>query len=290
MSLGQPGHDLRGEGWVYTRYVYALVAALPYMLGWTVYLAAWVGLYLLRRDPHARGPVFAAVVPFFLVQGAAQTVVPRYYLPLAPFLCLAAGVAFDRLWQRLGSRGATVAAAALAYTLILTASICLRIPGPTNAVGDALRAEISRANASGRPLVLGYEDWLRAAYDPLSTALFNRNKVQVVPLPNDSAPDSPRAVQRFRAWLDRKRIDAVLLTEWRAGIARREGRTAELDCIAALRDGRLGFQPAAESRTGYFTEQLYTWADPSFSTELTAGILDHELFVRNEGARAPLPR
>jgi hypothetical protein len=100
-------------------------------------------------------------------------------------------------------------------------------------------------------------------------------------LPNDRSPRSTQALERFRAWLARERIDAVLLTEWRAGIARREGRAAELDVIAALGDGRLGFQRTAESRTSFFTERLYTWADPSFA------IRDHG---RNPRSRAVFER
>ena len=290
MSMGQPGHDLRGQGWVYTRYVYALVAALPYMLGWSVYIAARAGLYLLRHEQRARGPVFAFVAPFFLFQGAAETVVPRYYLPLAPLLCLAAGLALDHLWQRLGVRGALVAVAVLSYTLAFTASLCLRIPGPANAVGAALRAEIARATAAGRPLVLAYENELRRAYDPLSPVFVGRRAVRVVPLPDDaSSKPAQEAIDGFRSWLDSKHIDAVLLTEWRAGIARREGRTAELAVIAALRGGRLGFRRTAEARSGYFTESLYTWADPSFATDVASGIIDHELFVRDTAPTGPPP-
>jgi hypothetical protein len=297
MSVGQPGEDLRGQGWVYTRYVYALVAALPYLLGWTVYLAGLVGLCLLPRSARARGPIFASIVPYFLFQGAAETVVARYYLPLAPYLCIAAGHALDRVATRGRWLGGAASLLVLGYTLLLTGSQCLRIPEGVQPIARDLREQIRMAKAEGRQLVLGYEVRLLVAYDPVSPAFRDPEDVRMVPFPPSGAlryPLSGQSLDRYRSWLASENIDAVLLTSRPEGIARREGKESELDFFAALGDGRLGFRLARASSTRFFTEELYTWADPSLHTHLPAGILDHKLFVRDRSSpragREPLTR
>ncbi|UCE86255.1 MAG: glycosyltransferase family 39 protein, partial [Deltaproteobacteria bacterium] len=64
---GAPGYDLAGESWASMRFVYALLVALPFALGWPVYLAGLAGLPVLqRRARFAFGVVLAFVVPYFL--------------------------------------------------------------------------------------------------------------------------------------------------------------------------------------------------------------------------------
>ncbi|HER20074.1 MAG TPA: hypothetical protein ENO14_03410, partial [Chromatiales bacterium] len=109
--------DLSGEGWVYHRYVYQLVATLPYSLGWPVYLCSLIGFPILARSrPAATAIVLAAIVPFFLVQGAGLTVEHRYYQLLLPFLAVTAGVTLNALVTRWKSLGIAAACAVLAYT------------------------------------------------------------------------------------------------------------------------------------------------------------------------------
>src|SRR3989442_2666607 len=87
---GGPGVDL-AAGWPQHRYVFPLLVTLPYLAGWPLYLAALVGLGLLwRRDRRAAVVLLAAIVPYLLFLGGANSAVPRYYLILTPFLAMAA--------------------------------------------------------------------------------------------------------------------------------------------------------------------------------------------------------
>lgn len=284
LFVGQPGQNLVGAGWVYQRYLYPLAVAIPYMTGWPIYLAGLVGLGLLTVSRRARGPVLAAVLPFFVFEGGATTAVPRYFLPLAPYLCLAAGHALDQLVRRQRRLGAVATALVLGYTLVLTQSQLLRIgASDALAVTNRLRTASAAARAAGRELVVAYPQRLRFAYDPLSPALVQA-RVRIVTYPKIPAAvrrAGPHAVlQRYREWLARESVDAVLVTSHIEGVAERNRARPEVVLLAALEDGNLGYRRAAEARTHFFTESLYTWADPTLSTHLTAGILGHKLFVR----------
>lgn len=284
LFVGQPGQNLSGVGWVYARYLYPLAVAIPYMMGWPIYLAGLVGLGLIATSRRARGPVLAAVVPFFFFEGGATTVVPRYFLPLAPYLCLAAGYALDLLVRRQRHLGAIATVLVLGYTLVLTQSQLLRIDAKDGlAVVSRVRTEAQAARAGGRTLVVAYPQRLRLAYDPLSPAL-RQTGVRIVTYPRIPAAvrraGPPAVLERYREWLARESVDAVLVTSHIANVARRERARPEAVLFAALSDGRLGFHLVAEARTHFFTESLYTWADPTLSTHLTAGILGYELFVR----------
>jgi hypothetical protein len=290
LFVGQSGQNLRGEGPVYTRYVYPLVVALPYLTGWTVYLAGLVGLGLLASCRRARGPVFAAVLPFFVLQGAAETVVPRYFLPLLPYVCLGAGHALASLWRRRRSLGAVAVVLVLGYTLILTTDQCRRIDdGPSRAVAARLRSQIDALRLRQRPLALGYPHKLTLGYDPLAPFL-RKARIRLVPYPKvegraDASPAS--TVAAYRAWIEREKVDAVLVPSRIESAAARESGRPEASFLAALDDGRLGFRLVEDARTTFFTERLYTWADPSLSTHLTAGVIGYRLYAR-DAPRAPI--
>lgn len=286
--VGQPGQNLQGDAWFYAPWIHPLVAALPYGVGWAVYLAGLAGLALLAGSRRARGPVFAAVVPFFALQGAAETPVPRYFLPLLPWVCLGAGHAIASVWRRSAAAGRGVAALVLGYTLVLTVSQCLRIGGPADVVAERLGAQIVATPVGRRPLVLGYGNRLLLHYDPLAPFL-RAARLELAYYPRIAARDAPSedAVrERYRAWLDEERVDLVLVTSrLESTVAREPGRPEEM-LLAGLEDGSFGFRRVAGVHTRFFTQSLYTWADPSLDTHLTAGILGYDLYAR-EAAPSP---
>ncbi|MBM4267853.1 MAG: glycosyltransferase family 39 protein [Deltaproteobacteria bacterium] len=289
MVTGAPGENLQGEGWVFVRYVYPLVVALPFVMGWTIYLSGLAGLLLVARAPRVRGPVLAAVVPFFLLQGAAQTVTPRYFLPLVPWLCLGCGYAMAQLRQRRPPLGLATTLVVLGYTAILTVSHCLRIQdGPQRAAASAIQAEVERVRADGRELRLAYPVRLQLAYDTLKPLLGPDVDLVFFPIGwGRRASDDPHDRSgRFARWLDEENVDAVLVTSWREGIARRGGLSrADAAFLDRLDDGSLGFELALDTRTRFFTQDLYTWADPVFETFVPAGIMGYELYVRRRDSR-----
>jgi 4-amino-4-deoxy-L-arabinose transferase-like glycosyltransferase len=76
-------------GWYAKPYLYQLVAALPWSLGWPLYALALGGVgFALRRRTAADALVLAALVPYFLVVCAAPLAFARYLLPLVPGLLL----------------------------------------------------------------------------------------------------------------------------------------------------------------------------------------------------------
>src|SRR6185436_13523379 len=63
-GVNAPGVTL-ADGLAQQRWVYPLAVALPYMMGWALYLLALAGLWALwRRDRRAAAVVLAGLVPF----------------------------------------------------------------------------------------------------------------------------------------------------------------------------------------------------------------------------------
>ncbi len=237
--------------------------------------------------------MFAALLPFFALQGAAETVVPRYFLPLLPYLCFGAGHALAAAWRRSAVVGRGAAALVLGYTLILTVSQCRRIGGPGEVVAARLEGLIAATPAARRPLVLGYEKRVMLGYDPLGPFL-RAAPIRLACYPRIAARrlGSETAIREaYRAWLEEERVDAVLVTSRLASTVAREPGYPEAVLLAGLEDGSLGFTRVAEAPARFFSEELYTWADPSLGTHLTAGILGYELYVRAAPSPAhPLSR
>lgn len=284
---GVAGRFLGDFSWWTRPYLYPLVAALPYVLGWTVYVCGLAGAVSLCRLPAARGPFLAATVPFFLIQGAAETGTPRYYLWLAPFLAIAAGHAIDRVWAWRRTAGPVLAAVVIGYTAVLTASHCARIEGrPGGIVLQAIRERVRAERSRGRRLKVGYPAQLQARYDPVGAFLLGR-KLDAAWLPPFQAVWGARdPLKRYRAWIRREQPDLILVTSWlEGGVARGEIPAAVGAFVEALESGELGFEKVEDVRTEFFTQDLYLWADPTFDTVPVVGVYGYKLFE----ARRPAP-
>jgi hypothetical protein len=283
-----PGVDLTA-GWAQARYVYPLVVAIPYMMGWPVWLAALAGLARLwRRDRRVAGLLLAAMVPFFVFLGGSRSAVPRYYLHLFPFLALAAGAALDGLWTaRVRVLGRGLVVLVLAYTVLLTVTQVARLGlGPQRSVG----ALIGRLTAqAGRPLVVGYPNRIALHYDAVASFL-RANQARVVDFPApfshlaseppcEGCGDEVRA--RVRAWLDDAAVDVVVVSSWSENTIRRgrpDGWAAHL--LDALADGSLGLTPVGDFRTRGLTQSWYTWGDPMLDTHWETAIAGYRVFAR----------
>jgi len=76
--------------WVRTRYLYQTLVALPFALGWPLYLLSLAGITMsvcLRRCAGAL-LLFTYVAAYFVVLGIPKTAAVRYCLPLLPVLAV----------------------------------------------------------------------------------------------------------------------------------------------------------------------------------------------------------
>ena len=126
MSSGHWGWDLNVGGWIYQPVIYQFAAALPFVLGAALYLAALGGAFTsLRRLTRESLLLWAALVPLFAAVCWSRVVFPRYLLPAVPFfVLLAAGFLLDRIGPTTRRRGVGLAliTVTLGYTLALTSS------------------------------------------------------------------------------------------------------------------------------------------------------------------------
>lgn len=284
--------DLSGDGWVFRRYLYELVATLPYSLGWPVYVASLIGFAILASANRAAlAAVLAAIGPFFLVQGAGLTVEHRYFALMLPFLCITAGVTLDVLAARWKGLGVATAVAVIGYTAILSASHCNRIGlGPQRAIAERIHRHARQARDAGRTIGVGYPGPVDLLFDPLRTQI-NDPGVRLHHLPHFSRDDQISAEVRamsdeelaadLRRWAASKDVGVIVVPDWQDGVVARarRSRSHAARLFALLEDGSLGFRLEAVERTGFLTESLYVWPDPLLETHRALGILGYKLFV-----------
>jgi 4-amino-4-deoxy-L-arabinose transferase-like glycosyltransferase len=297
--IGMPGVDLAGVGWPYARYVYPLVVAFPYMMGWAAYLFALFGLVLMVVTARwAAGVVLAFVVPYFGIMGGADTVVARYYLPLAPFFAIVAGFALDRGMSGSPVRrraGLVVAVAVIGYTAVLTGSHSLRLGlGPQRQV-VALLDGAARARTDGS-LVVAYPSFFVLEYDavkgirsiPNTTIVYFPTPYQNPRLePDAPPPDEAASLASDRQWIEKNDVRAIVLPSFFESAVRRQrpdGTTVRF--YRRLADGTLGFRLAGDFRTRFWTQGLYTWSDPMLDTLWEEGIAGYKVFLRADDAPA----
>jgi len=287
-----PGQGLSGDGWVFRRYLYPLLVSLPYIMGWPAYLLALTGLVAIgRTSRRAQAVVLAAIVPYFLLQGSAPLAVHRYFLPLLPWLALAAGAALDRVWRARRAFGAVLAACVVGYTALLSVSQCARLRlAPRDAVARMIAERAPAGDAVDRPLVVGYQDAVTLVYDPLRPRLLQPGvRVVYFPEPDQNlrqvaarVPSDDERLALERQWVRDTGVEVVVLPDWvENGVLRERPDGPIAGFYRRLADGRLGFRLAADFRSHYLTEALYVWADPMLETHLETGILAYKVFLRD---------
>lgn len=286
------GTELPARDWWLATYGRFPIVIGPYSVGWSVYLLALAGLGVLAaRNRRALAVTAAACLPFLVVQGGAAFGYPRWYLPIVPWLCLSAGAAVDRLWDRSSRTGAGVALVALAYTAALTGSQCLRLGlEPQRALVAWLTDQAARRGESAAPLTVTYPSPLLQRYDPLGPML-ERAPVKIVYTLGWSSPDrrggasdgdpGARATRaRQRQWIDEHDVDFLIVPSFVEAIIPQRGGQHEL--YGAIVDGSLGTSPTAEFRSRFFTESLYVWADPGLTMHWATGINGYKVFAPAE--------
>ena len=248
-------------GWYGRPYVYQLVATLPYLLGWPVYVLVLLGLLaaVRRRDAGDR-VVLATVVPFFLVIAASAVTFPRYLLPVVPGLVVLAarsGVLVPRA-QRLWT---TSVALACAYAFVLSASQIARY-------GLTPQRELARWIATSQP---GGTTARIATPDTLTLYTLLKRPLADAGLSCTAAPAGH--------WFDDD-PDVFVLPDLHEIAARRDdpGGPAATD-LARLESGTLPYRVARRwSARDYLQQDFYTWLDPGFG--YSEGAMGFTVFVR----------
>lgn len=284
-GVDAPGVTL-ADGLAQQRWVYPLVVALPYMMGWALYLLALFGLWgLWRRDRRTAVVVLAGLVPFLVLIGASRAAVPRYYLQVLPFLSIGAGAAVAAS-ARPFVRALGVAAVAYATLLATTQALRLRLE-PQRAVGiltDRLAHEAAAAHAA--PLVMAYPSRIWLHYDAVAREL-RRPDVRIVEFPPAFANPfaDPTGAPAPGGWLAAEAVDAVVVPSWvEHAVDRMRTPGVAHAFLRGLADGSLGFREAGHFRTTYPTQCLYTWGDPMLDTHWETAIAGYRVYVRERMA------
>ncbi len=295
---GAPGRDLTGDSWVFAPYLYMTFVGLPFMLGWFIFPAAVAGIVTTAvTDRRALALIAAGALPFYLLQGNAETAVARYYFPLLPFLTITAGAFVAWLRRASPKVGTVVAAAIVLYTSLLAVSQVSRIGGaPQAAIGEKLQRLAIAKRTTGislraidQPkLMIAYPFWSAFIYDSLSPYIRRGPTRHLVYFPRflrtpGDAIDPAQALRDDRRWIESNGIDVVIVTSrWENLRARKSFYGREEQFYQHLTQGRLGLRLVAHEETTYFTQSWYESVDPTLDTLWTTGIGGYKLFVRDD--------
>lgn len=255
-------------------YLYRVFASLPFALGWPLWLASLAGVALaLRRHDAVDRVLLAGAVAYFVLLGQTNVSFARYVVPLFPVLAILAARMLVAL-RLPRNAGAVIALMIVAYGFALGFS------------------QVARFSYDQQ---IGVARWIRAAF-PAETWPSLR---VVVPeqMANYFQLQEPLArvglAQRMakpQHWLD-GRPEVVVMPEWYAISVRRDrARAAQRGDLDRLESGEAGYAEAARWSTSYLQQDLYTWIDPAFASDLYLGAIGFRVYVRDDlvtRARAP---
>jgi 4-amino-4-deoxy-L-arabinose transferase-like glycosyltransferase len=255
-------------GWWGRRWVYQLVAVMPYVFGILLALAAVVGLVVALRDRRpADRLLLAAIVPYYAYTGYFTNVYPRYMLPLFPALAILAAAGLARLARpRLA---AVLALVVVGYGGALTASQIARFSWDQQiAVGKWLGARLP---------ILGASERMAAVPGNSDHDHFMRIKAPI------EAEGFAVTVQRPGQWL-KGRPAFFVLPHWMALSIRRDlHRKSMVPALEALESGASGYRPVVDLPIpGYLQRPLDERLDPAFAVELWQGAIGLTIYARED--------
>ena len=272
--LPEGNHVSATLGWYGRPYLYQLVAALPFVLGWPIYLASLLGvLYALRRRAPVDRVLLVSLAVYFVLLGQTTASFPRYLMPLFPALAVLGARALLALPLRGASRGA-LCVAIVAYGFALGFSQVDRFSYDQQfALADWLRRAFPRALY---PIVRVAVPGAMQSYYGLRLPL-NRIGIEHVPASTGH-------------WLE-ARPEAFVLPEWLATSIRRDRNDPALQAeLDRLESGTAGYHDVGRWRSTYLQESFYTWLDPAFASDLYVGEIGLRLYLRDDLLTAPPAR
>ncbi|MFM7141930.1 MAG: hypothetical protein ACKO2K_08465, partial [Alphaproteobacteria bacterium] len=257
-------HLVSTLGWYGRRYLYQLVASLPFLLGLPLWLLVLFGIgrAVARHDRDDR-VLLAFVVAWFGVVAASRVTFARYLLPLVPALVPLAA-------RALAARpaGVALAVAATLYGTILSASQVARFSWSSqSAVAAWIQSNVRRTD--GKPVSVEFVSMLKGGYyrlgGPLGRAGFDVNERQDA------------------RWLE-SRPDVFVLPDWHAMTLRRDSpgspATRSLDRVER---GETDYVLAHAIPSRWYLQRPWDeWIDPGLASQLYQGDLGFRVFVRRD--------
>jgi hypothetical protein len=239
-------------GWYARPYLYQAVASLPFSLGWPLYGLCLYGLVVaVRRRTLADRIVLAAIVPYLVFFAGSGAWMPRYLMPVLPWLAVLAarGLADLSSTHRRGATG--LFAASWAYSLVYAVSLVV-------AEGSHPQAEVARWIASHPSAGVAGQRPVRVGFPVKSGAVLRLGPpLQRAGLVTALAGDGD--------WLAPAPDVFVLPTFDEVWIARGRKNQARAS-LRRLQQGDSGYDEVARWTPWYLQRSFYTWLDPAFGS------------------------
>ncbi len=266
-----PGFSLPAPGIQYHRYVYQLVAAFPFAMGFPLYAAGLLGTAwaLLRRRRAAAGPLLVAAV-FLAVTGSFSFTPLRYYLPIVVVLAICAGW-WQGTWLASGSRWrVAVAIVTIAVVAIYTAAFTFTT---TRRYSNDTRIWVAKwltthVRPDLRMIAVGNPSYLAIPKDP--------------PFELDVLPNG-RAL-RLSSLAGYDVVEITSMTYLRGF---RQGRPPLIGDYHRLRSGRGGFTMRKRFEAKFLHQRLYEQLDPMFAAYFVSPAI--EIYLRDPRAPSAPP-
>ncbi len=263
-EMGHHAFDLNGEGIVFHRFLYQILAAYPFSLGIPLYLLSLAGLgcAIGRREPGFLWILFFAL-PYFLLTASMKVVFLRYSLPVAVILCMAAGYGISALGEgapgRIGKWAVRAAAVlVVVYTASFTWTIVRHMPRGNTTLDDAL-------------------SWLDRNAPPGSRVA---RTLFTPPLSGRPYEVTIMRPHHFRSeWLEAERPDVIVASALvtvgfeRGGTGMEGGR----EFLEDLRSQRGDYRRVAKFERDFLQKDLFERIDPILSETFMPAV---EIFAR----------
>jgi 4-amino-4-deoxy-L-arabinose transferase-like glycosyltransferase len=261
---GHPGFDLNGEGLIYHRVLYQVLAAFPFSLGLPIYIFSLLGIVfgIFSRDRGFLWIVFF-VLPYFLATSVMKVVFLRYYMPIIVVLCITAGYALSVLTSRRGFTGRIaylIACAAIIYTGFFTWSLERDMPRGRSTLDEGLEWIVGNAGVGSK-----------IAYTHFTPPLSEETYDLVHMRPQHFNPE----------WLEEESPAFILTSRLvTVGFERGgEGVDEGKKFLEDLRANKLGYFLAKASDRDFLNRGFFERLDPTLANTFMPGI---EIFAKEE--------
>ena len=252
-------------GWIGRPGLWQIFAALPFMLGWPLWLLSMAGIALAIVRHGLADRILLLTIAVFLLPTATSTIdAVRYLLPLGPALIVLAARAATALPRRSLQFG--LLGSIFLYSLTLSFSQLSRLNyDQQGAVAHWLRTELQPQRNDGAPRITAPAElwpYYRLA-EPTRQA-----GVRVTPLPPER-------------WFE-SGVEVVVLPEpYLVRMQRSYPESPRALAVERLIDGEGGYREVGRWESDYFDRASYVRLDPDFAGDLLLGEMGFRIYRRS---------